>query len=259
MLLENPATYLLFAQSTIPEAEFLAEISRRTGCGLLLDINNVFVASTNHQIDPRSYLDAFPLAQVQEIHLGGHSATIDETGAALMIDTHDKAVADPVWSLFMQAVARPAASQRSSSGMTRCRHGQYCSPRPDGPSNPRSPRRSRSHMMSGMIATYQARFAEALLGPKEAVPDGLVSWSGAPPLRRFEIYRNNVTRGLVQALAIRFPATETIVGTRFFSAMAREYVLAHPPNSPVLLDYGKEFEDFVRSFAPAAGCGICRI
>ena len=107
-------------------------------------------------------------------------------------------------------------------------------------------------MMSGMIATYQARFAEALLGPKEAVPDGLVSWSGAPPLRRFEIYRNNVTRGLVQALAIRFPATETIVGTRFFSAMAREYVLAHPPNSPVLLDYGKEFEDFVRSFAPAA-------
>ena len=107
-------------------------------------------------------------------------------------------------------------------------------------------------MMSGMIATYQARFAEALLGPKEAVPDGLVSWSGAPPLRRFEIYRNNVTRGLVQALAIRFPATETIVGTRFFSAMAREYVLAHPPNSPVLLDYGKGFEDFVRSFAPAA-------
>jgi uncharacterized protein len=106
MLLENPATYLLFAQSTIPEAEFLAEISRRTGCGLLLDINNVFVASTNHQIDPRSYLDAFPLAQVQEIHLGGHSATIDETGAALLIDTHDKAVADPVWSLFMQAVAR---------------------------------------------------------------------------------------------------------------------------------------------------------
>ena len=106
MLLENPATYLLFAQSTIPETEFLAEISRRTGCGLLLDINNVFVAATNHQRNPHCYLDAFPLAQVKEIHLGGHSVTTDETGAALLIDTHDKSVADPVWSLFVQTVER---------------------------------------------------------------------------------------------------------------------------------------------------------
>jgi uncharacterized protein (UPF0276 family) len=104
MLLENPATYLLFAESTIAETEFLAEIARRTGCGLLLDVNNVFVASTNHATDPRAYLSAFPLDRVGEIHLGGHTVTADETGAALLIDTHDKPVADPVWSLYAELI-----------------------------------------------------------------------------------------------------------------------------------------------------------
>jgi uncharacterized protein (UPF0276 family) len=109
MLLENPATYLLFAESTIPETEFLAEIARRTGCGLLFDINNVFVASTNHRLDPRAYMAAFPLSHVREIHLGGHETTADEMGAALLIDTHDKAVAAPVWSLFAELVERTGA------------------------------------------------------------------------------------------------------------------------------------------------------
>jgi hypothetical protein len=105
MLLENPATYLLFAESTIPETEFLAEIARRTGCGLLLDVNNVFVASTNHAIDARAYLASFPMGAVGEIHLAGHLETSDDTGAPLLIDTHDRPVADPVWSLFAEAIA----------------------------------------------------------------------------------------------------------------------------------------------------------
>lgn len=109
MLLENPATYLLFAESTIPETAFLREIARRTGCGLLLDVNNVFVASVNHGLDPRAYLADFPFEHVGEIHLAGHSVTADDTGAALLIDTHDKPVADPVWSLYTQVVERIGA------------------------------------------------------------------------------------------------------------------------------------------------------
>ncbi|MFO0992731.1 MAG: DUF692 domain-containing protein [Hyphomicrobiales bacterium] len=109
MLLENPATYLLFAESTIPETEFLRQIARRTGCGLLLDVNNVFVASTNHGLDPQAYLSDFPFDDVREIHLAGHSATVDETGAALLIDTHDSPVADPVWSLYADVVERIGA------------------------------------------------------------------------------------------------------------------------------------------------------
>ncbi|MEZ2221991.1 DUF692 domain-containing protein [Rhizobium sp. RCC_161_2] len=112
MLLENPATYLLFEESTLEETDFLAEIVRRTGCGLLLDVNNVFVASTNHHMDPRDYLARFPVQWVREIHLSGHSETVDDAGAPLLIDSHDTPVKDPVWTLYEELIARtgPIAS-----------------------------------------------------------------------------------------------------------------------------------------------------
>jgi uncharacterized protein (UPF0276 family) len=106
MLLENPATYLLFEESTMEETDFLAELVHRTGCGLLLDVNNVFVASTNHNIDPRDYLARFPVDRVGEIHLGGHSETTDDHGATLLIDSHDTPVRDPVWALYEELIAR---------------------------------------------------------------------------------------------------------------------------------------------------------
>lgn len=106
MLLENPSTYLQFSESTISETEFLAEISRRTGCGLLLDVNNVFVQATNHGTSANDYLAAFPLHHVREIHLGGHDAQRDETGAPLLIDSHGAPVADPVWALYERVIAQ---------------------------------------------------------------------------------------------------------------------------------------------------------
>ena len=112
MLLENPATYVLFAESTIEETAFLAEIARRTGCGLLLDVNNVFVAATNHNLNPSDYIARFPLEAVREIHLSGHSETVDELGAPLLIDSHDTPVKDPVWALYETVIGRtgPVAS-----------------------------------------------------------------------------------------------------------------------------------------------------
>jgi hypothetical protein len=106
MLLENPSTYLAFAESEMEETEFLAEIARRTGCGLLLDVNNVFVSATNQQTDPRAYIDAFPMDLVGEIHLGGHDEDADDSGAPLLIDSHGRAVVDPVWALYDHALAR---------------------------------------------------------------------------------------------------------------------------------------------------------
>lgn len=106
MLLENPSTYLRFAESTIPEVDFLTEVSRRTGCGLLLDVNNVFVSATNHGTEALAYLESFPLDAVREIHLGGHDAEIDDAGAPLLIDSHGSPVADPVWTLYAQIIAR---------------------------------------------------------------------------------------------------------------------------------------------------------
>ncbi|WP_149738203.1 DUF692 domain-containing protein [Rhizobium sp. RU20A] len=109
MLLENPATYLDFAESTHAETDFLSEIVARTGCGLLLDVNNVHVACTNRNADPAAYLAAFPLAHVGEIHLGGHAVDVDEAGAPLLIDAHDRAVADPVWALYAAVIERAGA------------------------------------------------------------------------------------------------------------------------------------------------------
>jgi len=106
MLLENPSSYLRLAESVIPEVDFLAELARRTGCGLLLDVNNVFVSATNNGTDPRSYLDAFPLDRVKEIHLGGHARETDDAGRALLIDAHGSPVADEVWTLYAGVVAR---------------------------------------------------------------------------------------------------------------------------------------------------------
>jgi uncharacterized protein len=106
MLLENPSSYLAFNDDTMSETEFLRQIARRTGCGLLLDVNNVFVSAENLKVDALAYLDDFPLEHVGEIHLGGHDEEILPTGSRLLIDAHGSPVADPVWSLFEHVIAK---------------------------------------------------------------------------------------------------------------------------------------------------------
>ena len=101
LLLENPSSYVAYAHSTMPEWEFLAELVRRTGAALLLDVNNVFVTAANHGFPARSFLDGLPAAAVAQYHLSGH----DNTGL-LRIDTHDREVCEDVWALFRHAVRR---------------------------------------------------------------------------------------------------------------------------------------------------------
>ena len=100
MLLENPSSYLTFAESTLSETDFLAEVTHRTSCGLLLDVNNVFISSTNLGLSAQAYIDAFPTDKVGEIHVGGHDEDRDDHGAPLLIDSHGREVADPVWALL---------------------------------------------------------------------------------------------------------------------------------------------------------------
>ncbi len=106
MLLENPATYVEFAASTMAEAEFIGEVVRRSGCGLLLDVNNVHVSCTNHGRDARDYLRALPLAAVGQIHLAGYAEDVDAAGAPLLIDSHGSPVAEVVWALYCHALDR---------------------------------------------------------------------------------------------------------------------------------------------------------
>lgn len=106
MLLENPSTYLQFQRSTLDETDFISEIIRRTGCGLLLDVNNVYLSCINHQLNPLAYIDALPLHAVGEIHLAGFAEDADSLGDRLLIDDHGSPIDTAVWQLYEQVLAR---------------------------------------------------------------------------------------------------------------------------------------------------------
>ena len=110
MLLENPSTYVSFWVSTMEEIDFLKDVVARSGCGLLLDVNNVLVSAVNHGFDAAQYIDAFPIEAVGEIHLAGHAETRDgeteDCGERVLIDSHDREVDDIVWTLYGQALSR---------------------------------------------------------------------------------------------------------------------------------------------------------
>ena len=106
MLLENPSSYLAFDTSEMSEIDFIKKVSDATGCGLLLDINNVFISATNQNYDPYDYVNEYPLDRVGEIHLGGHDEDKDDEGDALLIDSHNAPVVDPVWALYEHTIAK---------------------------------------------------------------------------------------------------------------------------------------------------------
>jgi hypothetical protein len=105
ILVENVSSYMEFKDSTIPEWEFLAAVSARSGCGILLDINNIYVSASNHGFRATDYIDAIPADKVGEIHLAGHSVQVYEDQAVL-VDTHDAPVCDDVWALFEVALQK---------------------------------------------------------------------------------------------------------------------------------------------------------
>ncbi len=101
LVLENPSTYLTFHASSIPEHEFLAALSEATGCGLLLDVNNVYVSAFNNDFDPYEYIDGLPPERIVQVHVAGHHHAGDH-----IVDTHDGPVAEEVWQLYRHAWRR---------------------------------------------------------------------------------------------------------------------------------------------------------
>jgi uncharacterized protein (UPF0276 family) len=103
LLIENPSAYLRYRHSCIPESEFLTEVARRTGCGILCDVNNIYVSARNFGFDPIAYLDALLVEAIGEIHLAGHHAAED---VDILIDDHGSRVTEPVWELYAAALRR---------------------------------------------------------------------------------------------------------------------------------------------------------
>jgi uncharacterized protein len=259
ILIENPATYLRIADSPLSETQFLDELAARTGCGLLLDVNNVHVCAVNHGFDAKTYLDAFPMRRVGEIHLAGFAETRDARGR-LLIDNHGGPVSDEVWALYAHALSlsgpcptliewdndipdwvelfaetqKAAAFQAQAAparGLSREHAASFAMDAPDWRES-------------------QQKFAAALDDPDLPPPP---LFADCDTDARFAVYRNNSAVAALGALKEQFPTVLTLVGDEAFADLARAYARQIPPRSPVLAEYGGAFADFVASFLGRCG------
>ncbi len=269
ILIENPATYLRFAGDTLAEPAFLAELCARTGCGLLLDVNNVYVSAINHGFDALAYFDAFPYRRVGEIHLAGHAEARDQNGAFL-IDDHGAPVSADVWALYRHVVAaagpRPtliewdnnvpdwaqlwAETAKARAILRMDRAPAPLSHRPVGRRPSRDGLSGPAQDAGQSDARWQRAFASALQNPAAPVPP-LFAPCDAPA--RFAVYRNNSAVAAIEALKAQFPTVARLVGNEAFRAAARAFAQENPPLSPVLADYGEKFPAFLAGFLDEQG------
>ena len=254
ILVENVSTYVRFAGDAMSEADFLAELARRTGCGVLLDVNNLYVNERNHGEDPHAAIVALPAGCVGEIHLGGHLVTDDG-----LIDHHGARVAPPVWDLYRAALARFGAVPTLVEWDT------------DLP--PLDVLLDEAAQADAIAATAgQGVVADIAVAPIDPAPaadlDVLQQTFGAAlfdsahdaalsPLlkgdpRRVGIYRGNLHAHWTRALASAYPVLRQLVGGEFFDALARVYGREHPAVDPDLNRFGAALPDFLAGFTPAA-------
>lgn len=257
LLVENVSTYVRFRADTMSEAEFLAALARRTGCGILLDVNNLYVNQRNHGEDARAAIGALPVGSVGEIHLAGHL----ETPLAL-VDHHGAAVAEPVWELYRAALARfgrvptlvewdaelpPIDGLLAEAARADAIAQDYPVPpalapvlRPPAPPAPRDE----------ALATLQQRFGAALFDRShEAALRPFLSEGG---VERLALYRGNLSAAWERALGEAYPVLRQLVGEEFFAGLVHAYGKAAPSQDPDLAGFGARFADFLAGFAPAA-------
>ncbi|MEX5748742.1 DUF692 family multinuclear iron-containing protein [Massilia sp. X63] len=257
LLVENVSSYVRFRADTMSEAEFLAELARRTGCGILLDLNNLYVNQHNHGEDALAAIAALPRGSVGEIHLAGHL----ETPLAL-VDHHGAAVADPVWELYRAALARfgrvpalvewdadlpPLALLVAEAAKAEAIARDF--PLPDAPAAP--VRCAAPQAADGAaLAALQQQFGDALFDRgREAVLRPALSTGS---IARLALYRGNLSAGWERALGAAYPVLQQMVGEEFFGGLACAYGKAWPSQDPDLAGFGARFADFLAGFAPAA-------
>lgn len=249
ILLENVSTYLRYRADAMSEAEFLALVSARTGCGVLLDINNLFVNQCNHREDPLAALDALAPHSIGEMHLAGHLITPDA-----VIDNHGDRVAEPVWALYETAVRRfgpvstliewdtdipalevlLAEAQRARKIAARAQQ----SPETTG---------------FAELANSQHVFSNALFDARKE-PQALSLFKGdaAVAEQRLALYRGNLSSAWNKAMNAAYPVLQALVGDDFFNGLVRAYGKAHPSQSGDLNHFGAHFSDFLRHFPHVA-------
>jgi uncharacterized protein (UPF0276 family) len=258
LLLENVSTYVRFQRDAMSEAEFMAALAARTGCGLLLDINNLYVNQCNHGEDALAAIAAIAPGTVGEMHLAGHLVT-----PQAVIDHHGAAVADPVWRLYEAALERfgavptliewdtdiPAVEVLlEEAAKAEVLHRRYAA-RPAQP--PRLATRLAAEADAPGLAATQQQFAGALLDPGQAA-QALSQFKGSDNEHRFALYRGNLSATWDKTLSAAYPVVRMLVGDEFFSALGKAYGLAHPSTSGDLNRFGADFDAFLRHFPHVA-------
>jgi uncharacterized protein (UPF0276 family) len=250
---ENPTHYLVIEGHEYEEIDFLGELARRTGCGLLLDVNNVFLSANNLGFSAEAYLDAFPGDLVREIHLGRprgrspvgrrppdrqpqHAGLRPGLGALRPADRAHRSPPDAD-----RAGRRPAPVHRADGGARPRR--RRAAPPPEG-------RRLMTPTAPSPLGRFQDGFTRALISIEP--PAGL-----SPEMDKvarqiaFSVYRNTVLKGWIDALKANFPAVDKLVGDEWFDLAAAVFARHHPPREPMLGLFGEGFPAFLDGFEPA--------
>ncbi|KKO62322.1 hypothetical protein VM94_04396 [Janthinobacterium sp. KBS0711] len=255
ILLENVSTYLRFADDAMSEAQFLAELARRSGCGLLLDINNLYVNQCNHGEDAMLAMQSIAPGSVGELHLGGHLLT-----PHAVIDHHGATVAEPVWELYAAALLRFGAvptlvewdtdlppldillGEADKAQAMLARHAPQAPWQGAALPSPSPP------VSLDALAAGQQAFATALLDAMAPLP----SFAGESVPQRFSLYRGNLGATWRRTLGHVYPVVLALVGEAFFGGLVRAYGRQMPSDSADLNQFGERFADFLAVFPPVA-------
>jgi len=260
ILIENPSTYLRWRHSTIPEWEFLAAVASRTGCGILCDVNNIYVSAANHGWDPSAYLAGLPPAAIGEIHLAGHSVRELENGHVLRIDDHGSRVIPEVWALYAEAAARFGAVPTLIEWDTDIPALEVLLD--EASRAERLLGRGKGSLMPRLLDLQRA-VCRSLMGGEDGFCAAHVVADGIAGEARLNVYRNTFVGNLTTALRLVYPAIHRLVGGPFFESAARLFIEARPPHSAWLDEYGAGFSEFLAGFAPAASLpylpGVARL
>lgn len=260
LLLENVSTYVRFHRDAMSEAEFMAELAARSGCGLLLDINNLYVNQCNHGEDALAALAAIRPGMVGEMHLAGHLVTPEA-----VIDHHGDTVAEPVWRLYEAALRRFGAVPTliewdtdipelgvllGEAGKAEALLRRHAATAP-GPASAMSPVAAAAIADDATLAADQQAFAAGLFDATLA-PAALAQFKGAHSEHRYALYRGNLSATWAKTLGAAYPVIQMLVGEEFFGGLAQAYGRARPSDSGDLNRYGAHFADFLRAFPHVA-------
>ncbi len=257
LLLENVSSYVRFRDDAMSETAFMAALAQRTGCALLLDVNNLYVNQCNHGEDALAAMMAIAPGSVGEIHLAGHLVT-----AQAVIDHHGATVAEPVWRLYQAALARFGALPTLIEWDTDVPALSVLLGEADkarllwatsavGAAAPPSLSVGSQRVSDGALAASQQIFSDALFDA-ERTASALAQFRGSDNGDRFALYRGNLSANWEKALSNAYPVLRQLVGAEFFGGLTRAYGMGHPSDDADLNRFGARFADFLDNFPHVA-------